>query len=52
MEIVPLKKADAATIYSTLVDYLKQKEQLSKLVGMGLDGAVTFSGDKTAIIID
>ena len=43
MEIVPLKKAGAATIYSTLVDYLKQQ----KLVGMGFDGAVTFSGDKT-----
>ena len=39
MEIVSLKKADAATINSTLVDYLKQKNiQLSKLVGMGFDG--------------
>ena len=47
MEIVPLKKADAATIYSTLVDCLKQKNiQLSKLVGMGFDGAATFSGGK------
>ena len=50
MEIVLLKKADAATIYSTLVDYLKQNNiQLSKLVGMGFDGAATFSGDKTGV---
>lgn len=25
MEIIPLKRADAAAIYSTLVDYFKQK---------------------------
>ena len=50
MEIVPLKKADAATIYFTLVDYLKQKNvQLSKLVGIGFDGAATFAGDKTDV---
>ena len=50
MEIIPLKKADAATIYSTLVDCLKQKNiRLSKLVGMGFDGAATFSGGKTGV---
>ena len=53
MEIVPLKKADAATIYSTLVDYILETKQkhiwLSKLVGMGFDGAATFSGDKTGV---
>ena len=37
MEIVPLKKADAATIFSTLVDYLKQKTySLASLWGWGL----------------
>ena len=33
MEIIPLKKADAATIYSTLVD--QKHIQCSKLVGIG-----------------
>ena len=32
MEIVPLKKADAATIYSTLVDYLKMEQQPSQMI--------------------
>ena len=45
LEIVPLKSADAKTIYSTLVEFLKEKNiQIRKLVGMGLDGAATFSG--------
>ena len=45
IEIIPLKKADAQTIYATLVDYLKVKGvQISKLIGMGFDGAATFSG--------
>ena len=45
LEIVPLKSADAKTIYSTLVEFLKEKSiQISKLVGMGFDGAATFSG--------
>ena len=34
-DIIPLKKADAASIYTTLTDWFKQKSiQLSKLVGM------------------
>ena len=46
-DIIPLKKADAASIYTTLTDWFKQKgSQPSKLVGMGFDGAVTFSGAK------
>jgi hypothetical protein len=50
LEIVSLKKADAKTIYSTLVDCLKQKKiQLGKIVGMGFDGAATFSGKKTGV---
>lgn len=49
-DIIPLKKADAASIYTTLTDWFKQKGiQLSKLVGMGFDGAATFSGAKTGV---
>ena len=45
LEIVPLKSADAKTVYSTLVEFLKEKNrQISKLVGMGFNGAATFSG--------
>ena len=45
IEIIPLKKADAQTIYATQVDCLKVKGvQISKLIGMGFDGAATFSG--------
>ena len=44
LEIVPLKSADSKTIYSTLVEFLKEKNiQISKLVGVGFDGAATFS---------
>ena len=36
IEIIPLKKADAQTIYETLVDCLRVKGvQMSKLIGMG-----------------
>ena len=45
LEIVPLKSADAKTIYSTLFEFLKEKNiHISKLVSMGFDGATTFSG--------
>ena len=45
IEIIPLKKAVSQTIYATLVDCLKVKGvQISKLIGMGFDGAATFSG--------
>ena len=48
--IVPLKKADAATIHSTLIQFLAEKEiKLSKLVGMGFDGAATFSGKHNGV---
>ena len=47
-DIIPLKKADAAYICTTLTDWFKQKGiQPSKLVRMGFDGAATFSGAKT-----
>ena len=49
-DIIPLKKADAAYIYTTLTDWFKKKGiQPSKLVGMGFDGTATFSGAKTGV---
>ncbi len=36
LDIVPLKATDAKTIYSALVEFMKDKNiQISKLVGMG-----------------
>ena len=41
-EILPLKKADAQSVYSSLINWLKQRNiQISKLVGMGFDGAAS-----------
>ena len=48
MEILPLKKTNAQSIYSVLLDWLKKKDlQCSKLIGMGFDGAATFAGKKS-----
>ena len=50
LEIIHLKKADAESIFSALVDCLKEKNlQVSKIVGMGFDGAATFSGKKSGV---
>ena len=50
MEILPLKRTDAQSIYSVLLDWPKKKDlQYNKLVGMGLDGAVTVSGKKSGV---
>ena len=50
IEILPLKKANAESIYSALVEYCREKNiQLGRLIGMGFDGAATFSGDKTGV---
>ena len=50
LDIIPLTKADAKTIYTTLVDVLRVKDiPLSKLVGMGFDGAATFSGKRNGV---
>ena len=47
LEILPLKKADAET---ALVACLKGKNlQIGNIVGMGFDGAATFSGKKTGV---
>ena len=38
------------TIYSAIVSCLREKNiQLSKLVGMGFDGAATFSGKRSGV---
>ena len=50
LEIIHLQKADAESIYSKIVESLKQKNlQVSKIVGIGLDGASTFSGNKSGV---
>ena len=50
IEILPLKKANAESIDSALVEYYREKNiQLGRLIGMGFDGAATFSGDKTGV---
>ena len=46
-EILPLKKVDAQSIYSSPINWLKQSNiQISKLVGTGFNGVATFSGKK------
>ena len=50
IEILPLKKANAESIYSALAKYCWEKNlQLGRLIGMGFDGAATFSGNKTGV---
>ena len=50
IEILPLKKANAESIYSALVECCREKNiQLGRLVGTGFDGDVTFSGSKTGV---
>ena len=50
MEILPLKKTNAQSIYSVLLDWLKKKDlQCNKLIGMGFDGAATFAGKKSGV---
>ncbi len=47
---MPLKIADAEAIYTALATSLKEKNsELGEVVGMGFDGAATFSGRKTGI---
>ena len=50
LEIIHLRKADAESIHSALIECLKQKNlQVKRMVGMGFDGASTFSGKKTGV---
>ena len=49
-KIILLKKADANTIYSILIDCLKTKNlQLSKIVGMGFSRTPPFPGVKNGV---
>ena len=48
LDQIHLKQANAESIYSAIVDCLKKKGlQISKIVGIGFDGASMFSGKKT-----
>ena len=50
LEIIHLRQTNAESIYSALVECLKEKKlQISKIVGMGFDGASTFSGKRTGV---
>ena len=50
LKFYPLKKANVESIYCALVEYYSKKNtQLGRLIGMGFDGAATFSGDKTGV---
>ena len=50
MEILPLKRCDAESIYSTLIEWLKKQGiQCRKMVGMGFDGASTFAGKHSGV---
>ena len=48
IEILPLKKANAESIYSALVEYCREKKiQLGRLIGMGFDGAAVQAANAT-----
>ena len=50
IEILPLKKVTAESIHSALVECCREMNiQLRWLIGMGFDGAVIFTGDKTGV---
>ena len=50
IEILSLKKPNTENIYSALVKYRREKNiQFGRLIGMGFDGAATFSGDKPGV---
>ena len=49
-EIIYLRQANAESIYSALVECLKEKKlQINKIVRMGFDEASTFSGKRTGV---
>ena len=50
LEIVPLKSVDAKTIYSTLDEFLNEKNvPISKLVGVGYNEAATLFGEHEGV---
>ena len=47
LEIIHLQQGNAEIIYSALVEWLKEKNlQISRIVGMGFDGASIHSQEK------
>ena len=49
-EILPLNATNGKTIYSAIVEFTKDKHMLiGTVVGMGFDGAATFSGRHNAV---
>ena len=47
IDILPIKKANAETITGALISCLKNKHiPLTRIIGMGFDGAAAFSGKK------
>ena len=50
LDIVHLQQADAESIHSALIECLKNKNlQVGRIVGMGFDGAATFSGKRSGV---
>ena len=50
IEILPLRKTNAESIYSALVECCREKNiLLERLIGMGFDGVATSSGDKRGV---
>ena len=50
LEIIHLRQANVESIYSALVECLKEKKlQISIIVGVGFDRASTFSGKRTGV---
>ena len=50
LDLLPLTKADAESIYTAIVACLRNKSlHVGDIVGMGFDGAATFSGKKNGV---
>ena len=50
LEIVHLSQANAESIYSAVVECLKERQlQINRIVGMGFDGASAISGKRTGV---
>ena len=50
LQIIPLRQANAESIYSGLIECLKERKlHISKIVGMGFDRTSTFSRKRTGL---
>ena len=48
LKIVHLQQADTESIHSALIECLKKKDlQVGRIMGVGFDGAATFSGKES-----